>query len=58
MTLSRTGHSLQVLDAIEEIITELGHAQRLSQAGLLRRIRRGALKTLGKMEQAGRESGP
>jgi hypothetical protein len=32
---------------VEEILEELGQVQRLSQAGLRRRVRRTALKTLG-----------
>jgi hypothetical protein len=45
--MSRAGLSAQVCGAVEEILEELGQAQRLSQAGLRRRVRRSALKTLG-----------
>jgi len=38
-----------VYRVVEEILEELGQAQRLSQAGLRRRVRRNALKTLGEM---------
>jgi len=36
---------------------ELGQAQRLSQAGLRRRVRRHALKTLGEMCRSAENSG-
>jgi hypothetical protein len=39
--------------AVEEILEELGQAQRLSQAGLRRRVRRSALKTLGNLYRSG-----
>jgi hypothetical protein len=38
--MSRAGLSAEVTGAIEEIIEKLGHAERLSRAGLRRRIRR------------------
>lgn len=38
--MSRAGLSVQVVSGIEEIIEKLGHADRLSRAGLRRRIRR------------------
>ena len=37
--MSRAGLSAEVTCAIEEIIERLGHAERLSRAGLRRRIR-------------------
>ena len=50
--LSQTGLSVQLRDAVEEIVEDLGQAQRLSQAGLRRRLRRIALKTLWKMDRS------
>lgn len=47
--LSRAGLYAQLCGVVEEILQELGQAQRLSQAGLRRRVRRNALKTLGEM---------
>ena len=47
--LSQAGLSAQLHSVVEEILQELGHAQRRSQAGLRRRVRRQALKTLGAM---------
>jgi len=44
--MSRAGLSPQVLVVVEEILEELGQAQRLSLAGLRRRVRRSALKGL------------
>jgi hypothetical protein len=44
--LSQAGLSTQVSGVVEEIMKELGQAQRLSQAGLRRRVRRNVLKTL------------
>jgi hypothetical protein len=38
--MSRAGLSVEAAGAIEEIIEKLGHAERLSRAGLRRRIRR------------------
>jgi hypothetical protein len=55
--VSLTGLSTQLGDAIEEIVGDLGQAQRLSLAGLRRRLRRSTLKALGKIEQAWQESG-
>jgi hypothetical protein len=37
--MSRAGLSVEAVAAIEEIIEKLGHAERLSRAGLRRRIR-------------------
>ena len=50
--LSLAGLSVQLRDAIEEIVEDLGQAQRLSLAGLRRRLRRIALKTLWKMDRS------
>jgi len=47
--LSQAGLAAQLSRVVEEILEELGQAQRLSQAGLRRRVRRNALKTLGEM---------
>jgi hypothetical protein len=52
--MSRTGLSAQATDAIEEIVEKLGHAQRLSQAGLRRQLRR---FSLGKPGPASRKTG-
>lgn len=54
--LSQAGLSAQVLVAVKEILEELGQAQRVSQAGLRRRVRRSALKTLGNIYQGGRNA--
>jgi hypothetical protein len=43
--------------AVEELLEELGQAQRLSQAGLRRRVRRSALKTLGNIYRSGGDLG-
>jgi hypothetical protein len=48
--LSLTGLSVQLLAAVEEIVEELGQAQRLSLTGLRRQARRIAWKTLSKIE--------
>jgi len=45
--MSQAGLSAQLRIVVEEILDEVGQAQRLSQAGLRRRVRRTALKTLG-----------
>lgn len=37
--MSRAGLSAEMTGAIEEIIEKLGHAERLSRAGLRRRMR-------------------
>ncbi len=50
--LSQAGLSVQLRAAVEEIVEDLGQAQRLSQAGLRRRLRRIAMKTLGKMDRS------
>jgi hypothetical protein len=44
--LSRAGLSAEVLDLAEEILADLGQAERLSRTGLRRRMRRNVLKTL------------
>jgi hypothetical protein len=46
-----------VYSVVEEILEELGQAQRRSQAGLRRRVRRQALKALGEMWRSARDSG-
>ena len=50
--LSQAGLSVQLRDAVEEIIEDLGQAQRLSLTGLRRRLRRIAMKTLGKTDRS------
>jgi len=50
--LSQAGLSVQLRDAVEEIIEDLGQAQRLSLTGLRRRLHRITVKTLGKMDQS------
>jgi hypothetical protein len=55
--LSQAGLSAQLYSVVEEILQELGHAQRRSQAGLRRRVRRHALKTLGDMCRSAGDSG-
>jgi hypothetical protein len=55
--LSQAGLYEQLCGIVEEILEELGHAQRLSQAGLRRRVRRHALKTLGEMCRSAGDSG-
>ena len=55
--LSQAGLDAQVCGVVEELLEELGQAQRLSQAGLRRRVRRHALKTLGEMCRSAGDSG-
>jgi len=55
--LSQAGLYAQLCGVVEEILQELGQAQRLSQAGLRRRVRRSALKTLGEMCRSAGNSG-
>ena len=55
--LSQAGLSAKLCGVVEELLEELGHAQRLSQAGLRRRVRRNALKTLGAMCRSAGDSG-
>jgi hypothetical protein len=55
--LSRAGLSVQLLEAIEQIVEDLGQVQRVSLAGLCRRVRRVALKTLGKMDRGAENFG-
>jgi hypothetical protein len=55
--LSQAGLYGQVCDVVEAILQEMGHAHRLSQAGLRRRVRRNALKTLGEMCRSAGNSG-
>ena len=52
--MSQAGLSAQAAEAIEEIVEKLGQAQRLSQAGLRRQLRR---FSLGKPGPAARETG-
>jgi hypothetical protein len=53
LPLSLAGLSSQLLESIEQIVETVGQAQRVSLAGLCRRIRRIAVKTLGEMERCG-----
>lgn len=55
--LSRAGLPAQVLVAVEEILQDLGQAYELSRAGLRRRVRRSALKTLGNLCRSGANLG-
>ena len=55
--LSLTGLSAQVLETIEQTVEDLGQAHRLSLTGLLRRLRRIALKTQGEMERGAENFG-
>ena len=55
--LSQAGLSAKLHGVVEEILHELGHAQRRSQAGLRRRVRRNALKALGEMWCSARDLG-
>lgn len=54
---SQAGLYAQWCEVVEEILEELGQAQRRSQAGLRRRVRRQALKTLGAMCRSAEDSG-
>lgn len=49
-SMSRAGLSAEVAAAIEEIVDKLGHAERLSRAGLRRQIRHLFAGTLEKSE--------
>lgn len=51
--LSRAGLPAQVRVAVEEILQDLGQAYELSRAGLRRRVRRSALKTLENLCRSG-----
>ena len=55
--LSQAGLDAQVYGVVEELLEELGQAQRLSQAGLRRRVRRSVLKTLGRIHRRGGDLG-
>jgi len=55
--MSQAGLSTKLHGVVEEILEEVGQAQRLSQAGLRRRVRRNVLKTLGKICRSGGELG-
>lgn len=55
--LSRAGLSLKLYGVVEEILEEVGQAQRLSQAGLRRRVRRNVVKTLGEICRNGGDLG-
>ena len=55
--LSQAGLSAKAYVVVEEILEELGQAQRLSQAGLRRRVRRNVLKTLAEMSRSGGDLG-
>ena len=50
---SRAGLPAKVLESAEEILASLRQAERLSRAGLQRRVRRELLKTLGEMYREG-----
>jgi hypothetical protein len=55
--MSRAGLPLEVRVAVEEILQELGQAQRVSLTGLQRWVRRRALKALGNLYRSGETSG-
>jgi len=55
--MSQAGLSAKLYSVVEEILQELGHAHRRSQAGLRRRVRRHALKALGEMWCSARDLG-
>jgi len=54
---SRAGLPAKVLDCAEEILANLRQAERLSRAGLRRRMRREVLKTLSEMYRGGENLG-
>ena len=47
--MSQAGLRWELNGIVEEILEEVGQAQRRSQAGLRRRVRRNVLKTLGEI---------
>ena len=55
--MSQAGLYVQMQDIIEEIMEDLGQAQRLSLTGLRRRLHRIALKTYEKIERDAMNSG-
>ena len=55
--VSLTGLAAQVVDTVEQIVEEVGQAQRLSLTGLSRRVRRIALKAQRKTERNGENVG-
>ena len=55
--MSRAGLWWELTGIVEEILEEVGQAQRRSQAGLRRRVRRNVLKTLGEICRTGAELG-
>ena len=55
--LSRAGLPAKVLDCAEEILANLRQAERLSRAGLRRRMRREVLKTLSELCREGESLG-
>jgi hypothetical protein len=54
--VSQAGLSAQVTESIEEIVEVLRHAQRLSQAGLRRRMLRFAQRACGKIDHGTQKS--
>jgi hypothetical protein len=57
LPLSLAGLSSQLVESIEQLVENVGQAQRVSLAGLCRRIRRIAMKTLGEMQRCGQDFG-
>jgi hypothetical protein len=55
--LSRAGLPAQVVDCAEEILANLRQVERLSRAGLRRRMRREVLKTLSELYREGENLG-
>ena len=55
--LSQAVFPVQLRDAVDEIVEDLGQAQRLSRASLRRRLRRITMKTLGKMDRSAGDLG-
>ena len=55
--MSRAGLSSKLYGIVEGILEEVGQAQRRSQAGLRRRVRRNVLKTLGEICSNGADLG-
>jgi DNA mismatch repair ATPase MutS len=55
--LSRAGLPAKVLNGAEEILANLRQAERLSRAGLRRRMRREVLKILSEMYRDGENLG-
>jgi hypothetical protein len=55
--VSRAGLRAEVSGFVEEILEELGHAQRLSQAGLRRRVGRKVLRIAAQMSRSSADLG-